>query len=73
MAEKDFPAASTPGSYLVEGSVFMSWESDPYTARADEAHLSAEEAEASEDSRIPGADEHARWPSDPQASPPKRP
>src|SRR6478609_4216464 len=39
----------------------------PYTATPNEEDLSAEEAEAGEDARVPGADEHARGTSDPQA------
>ncbi len=42
----------------------------PYTATPDEADLSAEEAEAGEDARFPGADEHARRPGDSQAPAP---
>src|SRR6476620_8327182 len=45
----------------------------PYTATPNEAHLPAEEAEAGEDPRIPGTDEHPRRPGDPQAPPPQRP
>src|SRR5882724_8188443 len=45
----------------------------PYTATPNEEDVSAEEAEAGEDARDPGADEHARGSSDPQAAPPQRP
>ena len=45
----------------------------PYTATPNEAHLPAEEAEAGQDPRIPGTDEHPRGPRDPQAPPPQRP
>jgi hypothetical protein len=45
----------------------------PYTATANEAHLSAEEAKAGQDSRIPGEDEDARRARDPEAPPGQRP
>ena len=45
----------------------------PYTAPPNEAHLPAEEAQAGEDPRIPGPDEHPRRPRDPQAPPAQGP
>src|SRR6478735_6773864 len=45
----------------------------PYTATPNEEDLSAEEAEAGKDARVPGADEHARGSSDPLSPSAQRP
>ena len=45
----------------------------PYTATANEADLPAEEAQAGQDPRLPGADEHPGGSRDPQPAPPQRP
>jgi hypothetical protein len=45
----------------------------PYTATANEAHLSAEEAKAGQDPWLPGEDEDARRARDPEAPPSQRP
>src|SRR6201996_5659216 len=44
----------------------------PYTLAGNEAHLSAQEAEAGKDPRIPRPDEHPWWSRGPEASPAQR-
>lgn len=45
----------------------------PYTATANEADLPAEEAKAGQDAWLPGEDEDARRPRDPEAPAGQRP
>jgi hypothetical protein len=45
----------------------------PYTATANEAHLSAEEAKAGQDPRVSGEDADARRTRDPEAATGQRP
>lgn len=64
------PEEKIPG---VDGPSPSRTEMRPYTATANEAHLSAEEAKAGQDPRVPGEDADAWWTRDPEAAPGQRP